>query len=145
MPRCAQWPLVAAGLALLAACGPAPLPEPPAAVATAGMRCKQQTLWRVYFGADTSAGPVSASAWHTFVRDDIVPRLPAGHTLLQAVGPWRDAAGTAGPDEARVLEVVGEDGLAARQALAEIVGRYKLRFRQRQVLLTQLPVRACGA
>jgi Protein of unknown function (DUF3574) len=133
-------------LAVLAACVQASMTTPSpaaAAVLTAGMRCTAQTLSRLYFGLDTPDGPLSDAAWQAFVQAEIAPRLPAGYTLLQAQGQWRDAAGAVMQEDSRVLEVVGLDGLAERQALAEIVGRYKARFKQQSVLVTQAPVRAC--
>jgi Protein of unknown function (DUF3574) len=132
--------LLAGSLAALAAC----VQPPSAAASAAGLRCSAQTLSRLYFGLDTPDGPLGEDAWQAFVQEEIAPRLPTGYTLLAARGQWRDAAGLVRQEESRVLEVVGDDGVAARQLLAEIVGRYKQRFRQQQVLVTQLPVRACG-
>lgn len=117
----------------------APRAEPQAML----MSCTAQTLSRLYFGLDTPDGPVSEAAWQDFVRSDITPRLPAGFTLLAGRGLWRGADGVSRQEESRVLEVVGPDDAAHRQALAEIVARYKAVFRQESVLVTQAPVRAC--
>jgi hypothetical protein len=132
----------ALGLALLLqACVQAAAPSP--AVAAVSMRCSPQTLSRLYFGLDSPHGPVSDAAWQDFVAQDIAPRLPAGFTLLAARGQWRADDGSVRSEDSRVLEVVGDDGLEQRHALAEIVGRYKQRFAQESVLLTQSPTRAC--
>jgi Protein of unknown function (DUF3574) len=121
--------------AVLTACAP------PRSAAT--LRCSAQTVSRLYFGLDTPDGPVTDAAWQDFVRAEIAPRLPAGFTLLAARGQWRDDAGVVRQEDSRVLEVVASDGAAERHTLAEIVGRYKTRFRQQSVLVTQSPARAC--
>lgn len=107
------------------------------------LKCTTQTASRLYFGLDTPTGPVTESEWRTFLRHDIVPRLPAGFTLLAASGQWRGADGQPRQEDSLVLEVVGNDDPAHRQALAEIVARYKTVFRQEAVLVTQAPIRAC--
>jgi hypothetical protein len=107
------------------------------------LRCSAQTASRLYFGLDTPHGPVTEAAWRTFVSGDIAPRLPAGFTLLVASGQWRGNDGVTRQEDSRVLELVGEDDAAHRQALSEIVARYKTVFRQESVLLTQSPIRAC--
>lgn len=134
--------------ALLAACTavgstPLALADPSPAVATAGMRCVQQTQWRLYFGFDTPSGPVRPGQWESFVAAEVVPRLASGFTLMAAHGQWRGADGRVQQEESRVLEVVGEDDLAFRHTLAEIAGRYKTRFQQEAVLITQSPTRSC--
>lgn len=107
------------------------------------LKCTTQTASRLYLGLETPTGPVTESEWRTFMRDDIVPRLPAGFTLLAASGQWRGADGQSRQEDSLVLEVVGQDDSAHRQALAEIVARYKTVFRQEAVLVTQAPIRAC--
>jgi len=117
----------------------APRAEPQAML----LRCTEQTLSRLYFGFDTPDGPVTDAAWLTFVQGDITPRVPSGFTLLAARGLWRGEDGASHQEESRVLEVVGRDDAAHRQALVEIVARYKTVFRQESVLVTQSPIRAC--
>lgn len=129
---------------LLQACvQAAPPPSPAPAVAAAAQRCAPQTVSRLYFGMDSPQGAVSEAAWQDFVAQEIAARLPAGFTLLAARGQWRGSDGALRGEDSRVLEVVADDGLALRQSLAEIVGRYKQRFAQESVLLTQSPARAC--
>jgi Protein of unknown function (DUF3574) len=108
------------------------------------LRCTAQMASRLYFGFDTPEGPVTEAAWNAFVQSDISPRLPAGFTLLVASGQWRGDDGVPRREDSRVLEVVGADDAQHRQALIEIVARYKTLFRQESVLLTQSPIRACS-
>jgi Protein of unknown function (DUF3574) len=97
-------------------------------------RCASQTHSRLYFGLDSPHGPLSEAAWQAFVDSDITPRLPEGFTWLAAKGQWRGDDGLIRREDSRVLDVVGEDSLSHRQALAEIAGRYKQRFAQQSVL-----------
>jgi Protein of unknown function (DUF3574) len=129
----------AAVLLMLLACT-----EPSSAVMTAGLRCTAQTTSRVYFGLDSPQGPVSDTAWQDFVDSDITPRLPEGFTWLAAKGQWRSPDGVIRREDSRVLEVVAEDNTTHRQLLAEIAGRYKTRFAQQAVLVTQSATRVCA-
>lgn len=137
--------LSSAALALLAAaCSDAPPASSSIAVAAmAGARCSPQMSWRLYFGFDTPDGAIGEHEWHDFVDREVVPRLADGFTVLAGSGRWRDRDGRSRAEESRVVEVVADDSLALRQQLAEIAGRYKLRFRQQAVLLTQTATRAC--
>jgi Protein of unknown function (DUF3574) len=129
---------------VLAACVPGPQRLMTVDPQTGLLRCRPQTLSRLYFGFDTPNGPVTELAWQGFVQDEIAPRLPGGFTLLAATGQWQDSRGVTRQEASRVLELVGDDGAEQRQALAEIVARYKTRFRQQSVLATHSPTRACG-
>ncbi len=130
---------VAAVLPMLLACT-----EPSSAAMTAGMRCTAQTTSRVYFGLDSPQGPVTDTAWQDFIDSDITPRLPDGFTWLAAKGQWRSPDGVIRREDSRVLDVVAEDNTLHRQLLAEIAGRYKTRFAQQAVLVTQSPTRVCA-
>ncbi len=110
---------------------------------TAGMRCSSQVLSRLYFGLDSPQGPITQAAWQRFVDDEIGPRLPGGFTLLDAQGQWRDEGGVVRREASRVLEVVADEDASVQQALAQIVGRYRLQFQQQAVLLTQHGAQAC--
>jgi Protein of unknown function (DUF3574) len=107
------------------------------------LQCSSQTAFRAYFGFDTPDGPVSEAAWQAFVDAEVSPRLPAGFTVLSAQGQWRGDDGVIRREDSRVLEVLGADEVPLRQALATLAGRYKQRFRQQAVLVTQAPLRVC--
>lgn len=107
------------------------------------LSCSSQTMFRAYFGFDTPDGPVSEAAWQTFVDAEVSPRLPEGFTLLAAQGQWRGDDGVIRREDSRVLEVLGADEAALRQTLAMLAGRYKQRFKQQAVLVTQAPLRVC--
>lgn len=138
---------LAAGAAALAtlfatACTKVVPGEPPP-VQSAGMTCKPQSVTRLYLGTQMPDGQVDEAAWQAFVAGTIAPRFGAGFTVLEAQGQWRAADGRVVSERSRVLEVVGDDDVATRARLAEVVVGYKQRFRQEAVLLTQSQARAC--
>lgn len=123
---------------------PACLAPPSAAATSAGMlRCTAQTTSRLYFGLDSPDGPVSDAAWQDFIDREITPRLPDGFTWWAAKGQWRGNHGVISREDSRVLEVVAPNSVSLQQTLAEIAGRYKTRFRQQAVLVTQGDARVC--
>jgi hypothetical protein len=105
--------------------------------------CLLQTQTRLYFGLDSPASPVTDAAWEDFVDRVVTPRFAQGLTQLEANGQWRDERGHTLKERSRVVELVHTDLMGERQAISEIVGEYKSRFRQKAVLVTQTPVRAC--
>lgn len=121
--------------------------QPAAAAAArsdaAWLRCKPQTVHRLYFGAQTPDGEVDDGAWQGFVADSVARHFGDGFTVLDARGQWRGPDGQVVSERSRVLEVVAADDATVRQALIEVVAVYKQRFRQQAVLVTQVPVRAC--
>jgi Protein of unknown function (DUF3574) len=132
--------LALAVLPLLPAC----LAPPSVAAPGASMlRCTAQTTSRLYFGMDSPDGPVSDATWQDFIDREITPRLPDGFTWWAAKGQWRGKDGAIGREDSRVLEVVAPNSVLLRQTLAEIAGRYKTRFRQQVVLVTQGDARVC--
>lgn len=103
--------------------------------------CAERTVERLYFGLATPAGEVGEDEWRRFVDAEITPRFPDGLTIVEARGQWRGADGRVLRESSRVVEIVHDGEAEAR--LAEIVARYKARFRQESVLRTSAPARAC--
>lgn len=127
---------------LLSGCGrPGQLGEPPA---TDVLWCTPQTVSRLYFGFNTPDGAVDEGAWQNFVDAEIARRLPDGFTVLEAKGQWRAPDGRIEREDSRVLEIVAPNSVAHRQVLSDIAGRYKQRFRQQSVLITQSGATSCS-
>jgi len=77
---------------------------------------------------------VSEAAWDRFVDAEITPRFPAGLTMFDAAGQWRDKASNRIIREpSKIVQIVlpGEDDDVAR--LNEIAAAYKARFKQQSV------------
>jgi hypothetical protein len=77
---------------------------------------------------------VSDAAWTRFVDREITPRFPAGLTIIDARGQWRD------PDRNRIVRepsklvqivLPGKD--EDQQRLDQIAAAYKSRFHQQSV------------
>ncbi len=124
--------LAAAALAAtLAACASGPVCAPPSAPAT---------LFSLYFGRSMpGGGEVDKAAWRAFLDGEVIPRFPAGFTVLKARGAWRDAArGTTSFEASNVLEIVViEAPEGARAKADEIAAAYKSRFQQQSILMTE--------
>lgn len=144
-----SWLLLALATACFAATGcdtaslavhPAPSMAPEV---SAWSTCRPQTVVRVYFGSQMPEGEVDDTAWQGFVTDVVAPRLRDGFTVIDARGQWRTAEGRVIAERSRVLEVVAADDRAQREALIEVVARYKVAFRQQAVLVTRAELQAC--
>jgi len=90
---------------------------------------------RLVFGRDiTTGGTVSDSAWHVFLTEVVTPRLPAGFSVVNHEGQWRDPAGVIWREQGYVLEVEYPKGSEPPRALEEIAMEYIRRFHQEAVL-----------
>ena len=85
------------------------------------------TKTEIYFGSDMGdAESVSQEAWEAFVADVVVPRFPAGITVVEALGRGRS---TVGPlTRTRVLVVVHPGDPDTQARLGEIRAEYRKRF-----------------
>jgi len=81
----------------------------------------------IYFGSNLGDGTsVSEEAWEAFVADVVVPRFPAGITVLEALGRGRSTVGPLAPT--RVLVVVHPDDPDTQARFSEIRAEYRKRF-----------------
>jgi len=88
----------------------------------------------VYFGVESSEGPVTAEQWTIFLRDEVTPRFPAGLTTWDAAGQWRSADGSLTHEPAHVLNLVHPGDADSEQSVRAIIEAYKTRYRQEAVL-----------
>ena len=96
---------------------------------------KPQQVAELMFGRKTGDRMrVSDAAWARFVDREITPRFPAGLTIIDARGQWRD------PDRNRIVRepsklvqivLPGKD--EDQQRLDQIAAAYKSRFHQQSV------------
>jgi hypothetical protein len=82
---------------------------------------------------------VGADEWEAFVEREIAPRLPAGFTVLEAAGSWRDASGHLLREPARVLLSLHPPGAESSSALDAIRAAWRARFAQEAVLRSDSP------
>ncbi len=90
----------------------------------------------LFFGLSRPGGrEVSEAEWRDFAATGIVPALPAGFTVLDGRGHWRDPDTAGAVDEgAKLLIVVFPECRVDDAALTHIVDAYKQRFEQSSVL-----------
>ena len=137
----ARWLLVAAACSSFA--------PPGHAAAATGLSCQSaqhpRQVAELLFGRDIGRRlGVSESAWSHFVAYELTPRFPAGLTVTDAVGQWRDAAsGKIVHEPSKKVEIVlsGDGGDQAR--LDAVVKAYKSKFHQQSVGVIVRP--ACVA
>ena len=130
---------VGSTFALLAtvACAGRPAPTAPAPVVTAACAVGDTAMVRdvVYFGRNRpGGGTVSDADWLRFLDEVVTPRFPYGLTVVDATGRWRGQSGVIEQERSEIVTVFHAGDPASRQAIADVAGEYKRRFRQEAVL-----------
>ena len=97
----------------------------------------------IYFSSRTVDGQaVGEQAWEEFVSQVVLPRFPAGLTVIEARGR---SGGSASMDPVKVLVLVHPNSPDAQARLGEIKTEYKKRFGSARVFHTDQPVRVHAA
>lgn len=95
----------------------------------------------LYFGRDKPAGgEVSDAEWASFLAETVTPQFPAGLTVLDARGQYRDPAGRIGGERTKLVIVVVFDAPAHQARVASIVEAYKKSFGQHSVFRVETQV-----
>ena len=88
----------------------------------------------LYFGRDRpGGGMVSDGEWDAFVTEVVTPRLPAGLSVFDASGHYRESTGRIVRERSKRLVVVVFDAPAHSAKIDAIVTAYKQRFNQESV------------
>jgi Protein of unknown function (DUF3574) len=83
---------------------------------------------------------VSETLWSEFVAREITPRFPAGLTIDDALGQWRDPEReTLIQEPSKELRIIVPEGTAVDGEIAAIVDAYKERFQQQSVAVMMRP------
>ncbi|MCY3656241.1 MAG: DUF3574 domain-containing protein [Chloroflexi bacterium] len=91
--------------------------------------------YQLFFGRSTADGnEVSDEQWAAFLADTVTPRFPAGLTVLDAAGQWRDDSGTIQRERSKVLWILAAPGEETLRLIDEISAEYERRFNQDSVL-----------
>ena len=122
---------IAALAFLLASC--AATPPPSACVAP----LKPATEVDLYFGRSTPTGEVSDAKWAQFLTSEITPRFPAGLSVIDVAGQYRDPSGHIGREKSKRVVLLVFDAPAHAAKVKEIVDTYKKRYAQHSVLHTE--------
>ena len=117
------------------------------AAADAEKRCvpplQSAPVIELFFGRGLpGGGEVREAEWQSFLDAEVTPRFPAGLTVFDARGQWRDGVDTR-HENSKVLLILPL-GVADREAaLAAVMDTYRVRFRQSSVL--RLDLQGCFA
>ena len=91
--------------------------------------------YQLFFGRSTADGrEVSDEEWAAFVAEAVTPRFPAGLTVLDAAGQWRDASGTIQRERSKVLWILAAPGEETLRLIDEISREYERRYSLDSVL-----------
>ncbi len=125
--------LVAASALLLSACA---MPPPQSCAPP----LKPAIQVDLFFGRDTPKGEVSDAEWATFLNDEVTSRFPAGLTVLDAAGQFREPSGRLVRERSKLVVVVVFDAPAHRPKVEALVDVYNKRFGQHGVFRSERPV-----
>lgn len=113
-------------------------PWPSAAQAGTTAPVSASVRWvrsEVYFGMSTPGGAqISAEAWQEFLNSEITPRFPAGLSIIDTAGQWRNAGGHIDREAGKMLVLLHPGDAAADAAIEDIRRTYCERFQQEAVM-----------
>jgi hypothetical protein len=90
----------------------------------------------LFFGRNIpGGGVVSEEQFQAFIDEVITPRFPAGLTIFDAQGQFKDSTGTIIEESSKVVTLLLEDTVENEAAIDEIVRAYREQFNQESVLL----------
>ena len=111
----------------------------PASVAAAVGERERWVRSEVYFGMSTPGGElITPEAWQEFLNTEITPRFPAGLSVIDTAGQWRNAGGHIDREPGKLLVLLHPDNSAADAAIEEIRRLYCGRFRQEAVMRVEV-------
>ena len=102
----------------------------------------QDSRWvrsEVYFGMSTPGGAlITPEAWQEFLNTEITPRFPAGLSVIDTAGQWRNAGGHIDREPGKLLVLLHPDNSGADAAIEDIRRLYCARFRQEAVMRVEV-------
>ena len=89
----------------------------------------------IYFGlSKPGGGMVSAEEWQRFVDEVITPKFPAGLSVVDASGQWREQSGRIAHEPSKMLVLLHPKDAAIEAQIDEIRAEYRRRFQQEAVM-----------
>jgi len=118
-----------AGVLTLGACTP-----PQTVVPACSAPLKPALQVDLYFGRTTDTGrEVTEAEWAGFVAEEVTPRFPAGLSMLDVAGQYREPSGRIERERTKLLVVVVFDAPAHLPKVQAIVETYSRRYGQHAV------------
>ena len=107
-------------------------------VSQAGTSCEAPAVPKLqsvlYFGQARPGGEIGEAEWQTFLAEEVHTRFPNGLTQWDATGEWRGASGADVKERTKVVLLLNDDTAETREAIEELIARYKAAFQQEAVL-----------
>jgi hypothetical protein len=106
--------------------------------------CRDTQLAQLYFGRGMpDGGEVAEEAWAAFVATELSPRFPAGFTVVDAAGQWRDPrTGAIETERTKLVQIAAPASDETARRLETVRAAYRTRFAQSSVGLVTTP--ACA-
>ena len=90
----------------------------------------------IYFGQTKPSGAhITPTDWQMFLDEVVTPQFPAGLTVLDAAGQWRNATGHLDREPSKVLVLVHPPSCEIETKVDAIRAEYCRRFEQEAVLI----------
>jgi hypothetical protein len=103
------------------------------------------TRWarsEVFFGLSRPGGAaITHVEWQAFVNEVVTPKFPAGLTIVDSAGQWRNAAGRIEHEPSKMLVLLHPASPAIDAQIDEIRALYCQRFNQEAVMKVTSPAR----
>ena len=89
----------------------------------------------VFFGLSRPDGAMITNAeWQTFVNEVVTPKFPAGLTIVEGAGQWRNANGRIEQEPSKMLVLLHPQSPMIDAQIDEIRTLYRQRFNQEAVM-----------
>lgn len=100
------------------------------------------TRSEMFFGLQRRNGTtITEQDWSAFVEQVVTPRFPAGLTVFDGAGQWRNASGRIEREPSKVLVILHPGTAAIDAQIDEIRRLYCERFDQEAVMKVTSPAR----
>ncbi len=100
---------------------------------------------QLFFGRDIpGGGTVSDAQWSDFAATIVTPNFPAGFSVTDSNGQWRDTqTGKVIREPSEIVVIIAPEGPALASGIGKVVNAYRARFHQQSVGVVTRPV--CAA
>ena len=89
----------------------------------------------VFFGLSRPDGPmITNTEWQAFVNEVVTPKFPAGLTIVDSAGQWRNANGRIEQEPSKMLVLLHPQSPTIDAQIDEIRALYRQRFNQEAVM-----------
>ena len=92
---------------------------------------EQWVKYELFLGRGGPSGEVvDDSSWDAFLSQQVTPRFPAGLTVLDAYGQWRNPEAVIEKERSKLLTILAPPGNEPMRLMNEVADEYKRLFSQ---------------